>query len=584
MFYQKYRPQNFSQVFGNLSIVKALKTSISSNSLPHALIFYGPRGTGKTTTARLVAKTLVCENLQNGDACGTCDTCLQISKGSYPDVIELDAASNNSVENIRYINDKIALSPSRGKIKLYIIDEVHMLSKGAFNALLKTLEEPPKNTYFILATTEIEKVIDTIKSRCTIFEFKQASIKDLVAKLNYICKEEGVKISESDLEKIAKASRGGFRDSETLLETMVVGNLSIDEVLNSVGTDFIVRFFDACLDNNTSLAVELINNIYKSGKNLEALNKEILAYLRQILLIQNNLFNLVELDESTLSLAKNQSQLFTPSFLLKSLKVFNTSLEQLKYSYIPIMPLEIAIYELTNINLVDKEPVSKPKNPSTPPKSNPVKDTGSFINSSEGSDLNTYTKNNKESKNINVLTNEKSKNFENKTDAYTDNLDTSNFDWLQFLQIISEQKPSLLAILNVVEFKGFEGSNLIIQTKYAFHKERLEIATTKSFLIEVLSDLIGAKSNIVCTICKKQDQNLTDKNIEYVTVSESDLPVFEKKPKADDFSIPLDDESFVASSVTVEEQLKKMAKENANQPVKSSAEQALESFSGDFEV
>ena len=172
MFYQKYRPKNFDQVFGNKSITETLLNGVKNKNLPHALLFYGPRGTGKTTTARLLAKIMVCENpKENGDSCTVCDPCLEVAAGNYPDVFELDAASNNSVENIRAINERVSLTPTRGKIKMYIIDEVHMLSKGAFNALLITLEEPPKNTYFVLATTELDKVIDTIKSRCTIFEF-----------------------------------------------------------------------------------------------------------------------------------------------------------------------------------------------------------------------------------------------------------------------------------------------------------------------------------------------------------------------------------------------------------------------------
>ena len=594
MFYQKYRPQNFSEVFGNELIVKTLVSAIVNNKLPHSLLFYGPRGTGKTTSARLVAKMLNCTNITNNDACKTCESCIDIANGSYPDVIELDAASNNSVENIRYINDKIALSPSRGKIKLYIIDEVHMLSKGAFNALLKTLEEPPKNTYFILATTEIEKVIDTIKSRCTIFEFKPASTHEIVNKLKYICESEKLKVAPEDLVKIADASRGGFRDAETLLETMVIGNLTIDEVLNSAGADFIVRFFDALLDNNTSLAIELINKIYKGGKNLESLNKEILSYLRQILLLQNNLDSLCQLDANILKLAKNQSGLFTAGFLIKCLKSFNVSLEQIKYAFIQVLPLEIAVYEITkNLNSpaipgtpTDKLPTNNVKFPA---------DLNSTLitNADSKSVLNKKVLKGKDKlKNEVIETSEKNKNLSNNDDfsLITNKAGSvENFNWAEFLKQVLELKPSLFAVLNVVDFKGFKGNNLILETKYAFHKERLEFTSTKTAMINILNKITQANCNIVCTINKSQDnQNLTDKNIEYVTVSEADLPVVGKQQKPDNFDIPLNDESFVASDLTIEQQLKKQAKQNLNSaPVsstKSTGEEALDSFSGDFAV
>lgn len=628
MFYQKYRPKNFDQVFGNKSIVETLLNGVNNKNLPHALLFYGPRGTGKTTTARLLAKIMVCENpKENGDACTVCDSCLEVASGNYPDVFELDAASNNSVENIRAINERVSLTPTRGKIKMYIIDEVHMLSKGAFNALLKTLEEPPKNTYFVLATTELDKVLDTIKSRCTIFEFKRATNKDIVDKLKYISTKESLNVEETDLKKIAAASKGGFRDAETLLESMVIGNLSVEEVLNSAGGDFVYRFFDSLVANNLPLSIQLIDTAYKSGKNLESLNKEILFYLRQIVLLKNDLNDLCELDESLLKLAKDQSLNFNNSFLLKCLKFFNVSLEQLKLTYIPTLPLEIAVYEIignggatlntgSGVAPTPNNPVEelKLKNQSAQAseKLNGVGSSASYENSSSSREKSTFSPDHSESDYI-IRQSEESK--EKKFQSYTKSIpeevyppksktvekdvriaedlnqdidnssfDTSNFTWNDFLDCVEKQKPSLMAILNVVEFKGFKGRNLVIEAKYAFHKERLEFTSTKTFLVETLRGIIHSNCSITCELLQKQKENLTDKNIEYVTVKEGELPVVEKKPKADDFSIPMDDDSFVASPVTVEEQLKKMAKDLASAPAKNPTEEALDSFSGDFSV
>ena len=220
--YRKYRPQTLEEVVGQEHIKKALTNAIELNKIAHAYLFTGPRGTGKTSSARILAKSLNCKNGPTVKPCGKCESCIDITNSTPVDVIEIDAASNRKVEDAQNILEKIQYVPVNGKYKIYIIDEVHMLSNTAFNALLKTLEEPPENVIFILATTEPQKVLDTIKSRCQRFDFKRITTEDIVKHLEYISKQEGINIEKEALYAIAKNSAGGMRDSISLLDQLSV--------------------------------------------------------------------------------------------------------------------------------------------------------------------------------------------------------------------------------------------------------------------------------------------------------------------------------------------------------------------------
>lgn len=222
--YSKYRPKDWNSVVGQDLIVTILKANLEQNSTSHAYIFTGSRGTGKTTSARIFAKAINCTDLQNGNPCHKCDNCQAFDAGNMLDVIEIDAASNTGVENVRDLIEKAKFEPTQGKYKIYIIDEVHMLSTGAFNALLKTLEEPPKHVKFILATTEIHKVPETILSRVHRFDFHKISEEKIVKRLQFVCDSEGISYEEKTLETLAKIARGGMRNALTLLEQYCINN------------------------------------------------------------------------------------------------------------------------------------------------------------------------------------------------------------------------------------------------------------------------------------------------------------------------------------------------------------------------
>ncbi|MEG0235277.1 DNA polymerase III subunit gamma/tau, partial [Cetobacterium sp.] len=281
--YRKYRPKGFEEIAGEQEIVQTLKNSLKSNRLAHAYLFTGPRGVGKTSIARLMAKGVNC--LTNGitdTPCNVCENCKEISMGNFLDLIEIDAASNRGIDEIRQLKEKINYSPTKGRKKVYIIDEVHMLTKEAFNALLKTLEEPPEHVLFILATTEPDKILPTIISRCQRYDFKSVNYRDMREKLLYIVDSEGYKIDEPSLVAIYEASSGSMRDSISILERLMINteekNIVIEkteDVLGITPLKTIDLFIEAIENKNQSQGIELLEDIWKNSIDIELFFKDL---------------------------------------------------------------------------------------------------------------------------------------------------------------------------------------------------------------------------------------------------------------------------------------------------------------------
>ena len=290
--YRKYRPSNFDEVVGQKVIVKTLKNAIKYDRLSHAYLFCGPRGTGKTSIAKILAKTINCTNLQDYLPCNECENCLQYNNKQSVDIIEIDAASNNGVDEIRELRDKVGLVPSFGKYKIYIIDEVHMLTTSAFNALLKTLEEPPKHVIFILATTEPFKIPITILSRCQRFDFKKISVDDIVSRLRAIADAENIKIKDEILKEIAILSDGGMRDSINLLDQVnaYVGGekeVTYEDVHDVNGTlkpEELYDFISKIKNNDLKDALLLSDSYNDIGKNMTKVLEELISFFRNILI------------------------------------------------------------------------------------------------------------------------------------------------------------------------------------------------------------------------------------------------------------------------------------------------------------
>lgn len=359
VLYRKYRPQIFAEIIGQDHIVQTLTNSILANNISHAYLFSGSRGSGKTTTARIFAKAINCLDKSSFEPCNKCNSCLEIMAQKSIDLVEIDAASHTGVDDVRALIDGIKFSPVSSKYKVFIIDECHQLSKSAVNALLKTLEEPPSHAVFILATTEIHKMIPTIVSRCQRFDFKRLKISEIIKKLEFISKKENVKLENSALSLIALNSRGSFRDAESLLDECfsfagnagVIKTEDIKELLGIVEVGQISRFVDLIISKNTKECILFLNSMIDSGLDIQEFVKTLIFYLRQCLILKlsPDLLNPQSsgLSAEEIETMKKQISVLPERGIQNMLKIFIEAENKMKYSSILQLPLEMAVVDIT---------------------------------------------------------------------------------------------------------------------------------------------------------------------------------------------------------------------------------------------
>ena len=353
--YRKFRPDEFEDVKGQDAIVRTLKNQINADRIGHAYLFCGTRGTGKTTVAKIFAKAVNCEHPVDGSPCGECAMCKSIAAGTSMNVIEIDAASNNGVDNIREIREEVTYRPTEGKYKVYIIDEVHMLSIGAFNALLKTLEEPPDYVIFILATTEAHKIPITILSRCQRYDFKRISIETIAARLRELIDKEGWDVEDKAVRYIAKMADGSMRDSLSLLDQCAAfymnETLTYDhvlEVLGAVDTEVFSRLLRQLLAMDVHQVIETVDELVMQGRELSQLAADFTWYLRNLLLVKSsdNMEDVLDVSSENLALLKEEAQMIDSDTLIRYIRIFSDLTNQLKYATQKRVLLEVTLIKL----------------------------------------------------------------------------------------------------------------------------------------------------------------------------------------------------------------------------------------------
>lgn len=493
--YRKYRPQKFSDAIGQEHIIQTLANSIKNNRIGHAYLFSGPRGTGKTTFARIFARAINCINNKDGNPCLECEMCKNITNGQALDIIEIDAASNTGVDNIRELRENAKFSPLSAKFKVYIIDEVHMLSTGAFNALLKILEEPPAYIIFILATTEIHKVPETIISRCQRFDFTRLSISNIIKKLSSITKNEDIKIEKDALEMIAIAAEGAMRDAESILSQIIsTGNKNIttkeiEEMFGTAKRKSLEEMAEFLIQEKTNEAILLINKISENGYDLEIFNKSFLNFLRQLLIISVDK-KLTEIFSSELTGQQIEnldkiSSLTNTKDVLHILECFNDIQGKIKSAFIPQLPLEMAIIKstkkvvLSELKSIDLGPISPVSLKNTSNLKEDIKSNNQAPQKAEN--------------NQNIAS--KKDNIEN-LDFKSFSINDVKKHWNQVLLDIKNINHSLSAILQNCQIYSTQDSTIKIVTNFSFHKEKLNEIQNKLTMESVFAKILKSKVKI----------------------------------------------------------------------------------------
>jgi len=366
VLYRKYRPQTFEEFINQEHIVKTLTNAISRGMVSHAYLFSGPRGTGKTTLARLLAKSMNCQNRKEGEfePCNKCSSCIEISEGRAMDLIEIDAASHRGIDDIRELKDGIRFSPTKSNYKVFIIDESHQLTKEASNALLKTLEEPPGHAIFVLATTEVHKMIPTIISRCQRFDFRKLTVPDIIKKIKIICEKEGINIEKPAMELIAIYAQGAIRDAESLLNQVAtfykdsgkkVTAEDVKSLLGLVEIELVSKLVDFIAEKKTFEAIDYLNQVSQKGMDMEEFANTLVDYLRKALIVKimgeklTQKFSeryLAGLTKEETQRLQKQTESFSQEDLREIIDEFLGAQNKMRYSPIAQLPLELAVVEV----------------------------------------------------------------------------------------------------------------------------------------------------------------------------------------------------------------------------------------------
>lgn len=492
--YRAYRPQNFEDVVGQEHIIRTLKNQIENNNVGHAYLFSGTRGTGKTSTAKIFARAVNCENSINQEPCNECEVCKDILHDNIMDVVEIDAASNNSVDDIRELRENVKYSPTKAKYKVYIIDEVHMLSQGAFNALLKTLEEPPSYIIFILATTEPHKIPATILSRCQRFDFKRVTVKDMTSRMQKICNEEDIEVEDKALNLISRNSQGALRDALSILDQCIsFGDNKIEykDVVELLGTINVEQLFDLAkyiIDQDTKKSLQILNEFVIWGKDIRNLINDLIDHFRNLMVckVSSELDEIISLPEETIQQLKLQSKEVDVNDLIRILNILSTTQDQMRTSSNPRILAEVTMMKIAQPMFDESKEAL-------------IKRIENLEKTIESGNIKINTQNVTSSNEIAVSKEESAKQEVEYEQVKSEDVKLIESSWKKIRQVIKDDKQVPLSVL-LGDVNSFNVYNnvlyLIYKDGYGFAKKKLCEENTIAYIEKVIRETISRSFNI----------------------------------------------------------------------------------------
>lgn len=501
--YRKWRPQTFAEVIGQEHVTRTLRNALRGERVVHAYLFAGPRGTGKTSMGRLLAKAVNCLSTEDEKPCNRCRICLAINEGRLLDLIEIDAASNRGIDEVRDIREKVGFRPNEARYKVYILDEAHMLTEPAFNALLKTLEEPPPHVIFVLVTTEPHKIPATILSRCQRFDFYRLSLTEIVGRLERIATQEGLNVEAAALELIARSATGSMRDAESLLDQLMsyggeeITLAQVQAMLGTVPARAVSELVSHVVAADVTAGLQLINQVIDEGNDPRQFNKELIEHLRGLLLIKTSHdSSLLNVTAETMAEMKEQAKEISVSEIIRLIRLFNQAGLELKAGPKPQLPLELAFVEATLAEVPEKGPPSPPSEPTesksvVAPKPVPSPSKGVTVPPREAREAPSRQGRERPAG---------PRSEEGAT------LQRVQDNWPRVLEGMRSRNRSVEALLKSCQPVAVEGDTVVLGFYYSFHKGKIEDPRCKALVERVLSETMGSPYRIKCLLSSKDQR------------------------------------------------------------------------------